>query len=57
MCPKLDLDHPNLLQTPKSRQARGVYEADTESSALLGGPAPHRWNPRCWVDEGYWVSF
>ncbi|XP_048790539.1 uncharacterized protein LOC125688440 isoform X2 [Lagopus muta] len=41
-------------ETPKSRQARGVCEADTESSALLGGPAPHRWNPRCWVDEGYW---
>ncbi|KAM7056840.1 uncharacterized protein M8220_003136 [Acridotheres tristis] len=25
-----------------------------ESSALLGGPTPRRWHPRCWLGTGYW---
>ncbi|KAI6078817.1 Low affinity vacuolar monovalent cation/H(+) antiporter-like protein [Aix galericulata] len=49
-------------EAPKSRRALGTCEATAEasgtgeSSALLGGPVPRRWRPRCWDDEGYWVS-
>ncbi|NXB74846.1 VNX1 protein, partial [Donacobius atricapilla] len=33
----------------------GACEAGVgESSALLGGPAPLRWRPRCWVGTGHW---
>ncbi|XP_009575751.1 PREDICTED: putative cation exchanger C521.04c [Fulmarus glacialis] len=43
------------VEVPKSRQALGACEAGVgESSALLGGPVPRRWRPRCWVDAGYW---
>ncbi|XP_068526275.1 uncharacterized protein [Anas acuta] len=47
-------------EAPKSRRALGACEAAAEasgtgeSSALLGGPVPRRWRPRCWDDEGYW---
>ncbi|NXF51213.1 VNX1 protein, partial [Oceanites oceanicus] len=37
-------------EVPKSRQVLG----EGESSALLGGPVPRRWRPRCWADAGYW---
>ncbi|NWZ36321.1 VNX1 protein, partial [Brachypodius atriceps] len=40
------------VEVPKSHQ---VCEAGVgESSALLGGPTPLRWRPRCWVGTGYW---
>ncbi|NXW61677.1 VNX1 protein, partial [Eurystomus gularis] len=48
------------VEVPRSRQALGACEAGTEasskgeSSALLGGPVPSRWRPRCWVNTGYW---
>ncbi|NXK09750.1 VNX1 protein, partial [Herpetotheres cachinnans] len=48
------------VEVPKSRRALGACEAGVEassageSSALLGGPMPHRWHPQCWVDAGYW---
>ncbi|XP_068045432.1 uncharacterized protein [Anomalospiza imberbis] len=40
------------VEVPKSHQA---CEAGVgESSALLGGPTPLRWRPRCWEGTGYW---
>ncbi|NXR26419.1 VNX1 protein, partial [Cinclus mexicanus] len=40
------------VEVPKSYQ---TCEAGTgESSALLGGPTPCRWRPRCWLGTGYW---
>ncbi|NXF26257.1 VNX1 protein, partial [Rhodinocichla rosea] len=40
------------VEVPKSLQA---CEAGVgESSALLGGPTPLRWHPRCWLGTGYW---
>ncbi|XP_053799704.1 uncharacterized protein LOC128788584 isoform X2 [Vidua chalybeata] len=40
------------VEVPKSHQA---CEAGVgESSALLGGPTPLRWRPRCWEGAGYW---
>ncbi|NXG95179.1 VNX1 protein, partial [Loxia leucoptera] len=40
------------VEVPKSHQA---CEAGVgESSALLGGPTPLRWCPRCWVGTRYW---
>ncbi|NXD28514.1 VNX1 protein, partial [Spelaeornis formosus] len=45
-------DVPPSPQVPKSHQA---CEAGVgESSALLGGPTPRRWRPRCWVGTGHW---
>ncbi|NXD87617.1 VNX1 protein, partial [Halcyon senegalensis] len=50
------------VEVPKPRRALGACEAGAEasgvgeSSALLGGPVPRRWRPRCWVDAGYWQS-
>ncbi|XP_042648549.1 putative cation exchanger C521.04c isoform X2 [Tyto alba] len=42
-------------EVPKSRRALGACEAGAgESSALLGGPAPHRWRPWCWAHTGHW---
>ncbi|KAI1239561.1 hypothetical protein IHE44_0012687 [Lamprotornis superbus] len=42
------------VEVPKSHQ---VCEAGVgESSALLRGPTPCRWHPRCWLGTGYWVS-
>ncbi|KAF1646882.1 Low affinity vacuolar monovalent cation/H(+) antiporter, partial [Eudyptes chrysocome] len=43
------------VEVPKSRQVLGACDAGVgESSALLGGPVPRRWRPRCWVDARYW---
>ncbi|NXV77514.1 VNX1 protein, partial [Atlantisia rogersi] len=48
------------VEVPKSHRVLGACEAGAEpngvgeSSALLGGPVPHRWRPWCWVDTGYW---
>lgn len=56
-CPMLHPDTPCLPQVPKSRQVLGACDTGVgESSALLGGPVPRRWRPRCWVDARYWVS-
>ncbi|RMB90003.1 hypothetical protein DUI87_33615 [Hirundo rustica rustica] len=42
------------VEVPKSHQA---CEAGAgESSALLGGPTPLRWRPRCRVCAGYWTE-
>ncbi|XP_027529172.1 low affinity vacuolar monovalent cation/H(+) antiporter-like, partial [Neopelma chrysocephalum] len=37
------------VEVPKSQEAGAG-----ESSALLGGPTPGRWRPRCWEGTGYW---
>lgn len=60
------LPHPNMpphvSQVPKSHQVLGTSESGGdasgagESSALLGGPVPRRWRPRCCTNTGYWVS-
>ncbi|NXE29603.1 VNX1 protein, partial [Ardeotis kori] len=43
------------VEVPKSHRALGACEAGAgESSALLGGPVPHRWRLQCWLDAGYW---
>ncbi|NXM06065.1 VNX1 protein, partial [Tyrannus savana] len=42
-------DTPRVPQVPKSQEAGAG-----ESSALLGGPTPGRWSPRCWEGTGYW---
>ncbi|NXC17453.1 VNX1 protein, partial [Corythaeola cristata] len=50
------------VEVPKSHRTPGACEVGAEaggageSSALLGGPVPQRWRPRCWADAGYWVS-
>ncbi|NWV33584.1 VNX1 protein, partial [Grantiella picta] len=48
-----------VIQKVEVRQHRespgGAWAAGAgESSALLGGPTPHRWRPRCWAGTGYW---
>ncbi|XP_054050651.1 uncharacterized protein LOC128906787 [Rissa tridactyla] len=48
------------VEVPKSHRALGAREAGAEtsgageSSALLGGPVPHRWRPWCWADGRHW---
>ncbi|NWR31330.1 VNX1 protein, partial [Tachuris rubrigastra] len=37
------------VEVPKSQEAGAG-----ESSALLGGPGPGRWRPRCWEGTGHW---
>lgn len=62
-CPIPNPDTPHVPpQVPKSRRVLGTCEASAEASgagetsALLGGPVPRRWRPRCWADVGHWVS-
>ncbi|PKK22070.1 hypothetical protein A306_00000161 [Columba livia] len=48
------------VEVPKSHQVLGTSESGGdasgagESSALLGGPVPRRWRPRCCINTGYW---
>ncbi|NWQ84652.1 VNX1 protein, partial [Columbina picui] len=48
------------VEVPKSHRTLGTSETGGdasgagESSALLGGPVPRRWCPRCCVNTGYW---
>ncbi|NXY85134.1 VNX1 protein, partial [Alcedo cyanopectus] len=43
------------VEVPKPCRTQDTSEAGKgESSALLGGPVPRRWRPRCWQDAGYW---
>ncbi|NWH68772.1 VNX1 protein, partial [Geococcyx californianus] len=42
-------------EVPTPRRALGACEAGTgESSALLGGPVPRHWCPRCWAGARSW---
>ncbi|NXX98139.1 VNX1 protein, partial [Centropus bengalensis] len=47
-------------EVPGSHKALGACEAGAEasgtgeSSALLSGPVPHRWRPRCWAGAASW---